>query len=262
MSPNIVLGPLLRYAGASDATVWVETDASCEVDVLVDGSSHRSYTFSVEDHHYALIRITGLKPGSSYEYSVALNDERAWPEVGDPFPPPVIRTIVPEGGLTLAFGSCRVSVPHEGPYTLKKSEDRRGQGWDALYALALRMQREPEEKWPDALLLLGDQIYADEVSMGTREFIRSRRDTEVLPGEEMAKFITRSRDPGRSSSSCPYSPKCLEGRCSRKFGCRILHSPGPTPSPAHAEYMLYLLHNGVGTSYLTSSGHSPCCGAG
>src|SRR5918995_6685211 len=25
-----------------------------------------------------------------------------------------------------------------------------------------------------------------------------------------SKFITRSRDPGPSSSSCPYSPKCVE----------------------------------------------------
>jgi hypothetical protein len=33
MSPNLNLGPLLRYAGVSDATVWVETDASCEVEV-------------------------------------------------------------------------------------------------------------------------------------------------------------------------------------------------------------------------------------
>ena len=67
MSPNLVLGPLLRYAGASDASVWVETDASCEVEVLVGGSSHRSYTFSVEDHYYSLVRITGLKPNSSHE---------------------------------------------------------------------------------------------------------------------------------------------------------------------------------------------------
>ena len=51
MSPNLVLGPLLRYAGASDATVWVETDASCEVEVFVEVSSHRSRTFEVEGHH-------------------------------------------------------------------------------------------------------------------------------------------------------------------------------------------------------------------
>src|SRR5829696_5378585 len=193
MSPNLVLGPLLRYAGASDATVWVETDASCEVEVLVGGSSHRSYTFSVEGHYYALVRITGLKPGSSHEYSVALNGESAWPEEGDPFPPPVIRTITSDDKLNLAFGSCRVSVPHEEPYTLKKSEDRRGHGRDALYALALRMRSQPSKEWPDALLLLGDQIYADEVSPGTRDFIRSRRNPNEPPGEEVADFEEYTR---------------------------------------------------------------------
>jgi hypothetical protein len=86
MSPNLVLGPLLRYAGARDATVWVETDAACEVEVLVGNSPHRSRTFEVEGHHYALIRVAGLEPGSSHEYAVALDGERVWPEEGDPFP--------------------------------------------------------------------------------------------------------------------------------------------------------------------------------
>src|SRR3712207_2335006 len=55
------------------------------------------------------------------------------------------------------------------------------------------MQHQSREEWPDALLLLGDQIYADEVSMGTREFIRSRRDTNELPGEEVADFEEYTR---------------------------------------------------------------------
>ncbi|HEV8223934.1 MAG TPA: alkaline phosphatase D family protein, partial [Rubrobacteraceae bacterium] len=193
MSPNLVLGPLLRYAGARDATVWVETDAACEVEVLVGNSPHRSRTFEVEGHHYALVRITDLKPDSSHEYAVGLDGERVWPEEGDPFPPPVIRTIAPDGKLALAFGSCRVSVPHEEPYTLQKSEDRPVHGQDALYALALRMQRQPAVMWPDALFLLGDQVYADEVSPGTREFIRSRRDPEKAPGEEVANFEEYTR---------------------------------------------------------------------
>jgi hypothetical protein len=206
MSPNLVLGPLLRYAGASDATVWVETDASCEVDVLVDSSSHRSRTFKVEGHHYALIRVAGLKPGSSYEYSVALNGERAWPEEGDPFPPPMIRTITSDDKLTLAFGSCRVSDPHEGSsYTLEKGKDRRGLGRDALYALAVRMQRGPEEEWPDALLLLGDQVYADEASMGTRDFIRSRRDPERPPSRST---LACSGTPGKTRPQGGYYPPC------------------------------------------------------
>ena len=192
MSPELVLGPLLRYTGERDATIWVETEIPCEVEVTVDSSSHRSRTFSVEGHHYALVLITGLTPGISYEYSVSLDGTLVWPKEDDHFPPPVIRTIEPDGRLTLAFGSCRVSVPHQVPYTKKRGVIARGTlgGYerDALYALALRMRRQPPERWPDALFLLGDQIYADEVSLGTREFIGSRRDPDKPPGEEVADF--------------------------------------------------------------------------
>ena len=199
MAPNLILGPLLRHVGSSDATVWVETDASCDVEVRLEGSSHRSSTFTVEGHHYALVRITDLEPGSSHEYSVRLDGEIVWPEPGYDFPAPTIRTIEPDGNLTLAFGSCRVSVPQEPPYTLKRGKIKRGGASghrferDALYVLALRMRGEPRESWPDALLLLGDQIYADEISRGTRDFIRSRRDTNEPPGEEVADFEEYTR---------------------------------------------------------------------
>src|SRR5918997_3000643 len=197
MAPDLILGPLLRHVGASDATVWVETDSSCEVEVMVGGSSHRSRTFSVEGHHYALVVITDLEPGSSYEYSVRLDGETAWPEPGYEFPAPFIRTIAPDDELTLVFGSCRVSVPHERPYTNRRGRFARGVGGgyerDVLYALALRMRDRSREEWPDALLLLGDQVYADEVSKGTLEFIRSRRDTEEPPGEEVADFEEYTR---------------------------------------------------------------------
>jgi hypothetical protein len=196
MSP-IILGPLLRHVGPSNATVWVETDAPCEVEVSAGRSAGRSRTFAVEDHHYALVVVTGLEPGSTHEYSVALDGEEIWPEPGSP--PSRIRTLVPDDELTLAFGSCRVSVPHEPPYTKKRGVIKRGAlsgqrfARDALYALAVRMRRQSPEEWPDALLLLGDQIYADEVSMGTREFIRSRRDPEEPPGEEVADFEEYTR---------------------------------------------------------------------
>jgi hypothetical protein len=57
---GLVLGPLLRYAGSTQATVWVETDAPCEV-VVLDG---RQRTFSVEGHHYALVVLRDLEEGS------------------------------------------------------------------------------------------------------------------------------------------------------------------------------------------------------
>ncbi len=194
MAKELVLGPLLRYAGAHDATIWVETDSECEVEVRADGASHGSRTFRVEGHHYALVRVTGLEPGSSYEYSVALDGKKVWPEEDGPFPPSVIRTMEPDGKLTLAFGSCRVTAPHEPPYTLERSIVRKFGYYerDALYALSCEMRREPPESWPDALLLLGDQVYADEVSAGTRDFVRSRRgsrlDPRDPPQDEVADF--------------------------------------------------------------------------
>jgi hypothetical protein len=189
--PNLILGPLLRYTGESDATVWVETDGPCEVEVVAGGSSHRARTFHVEGHYYALVRVVDLEPGTYYEYSVVLDGEQRWPEADAGFPPSFIRTIDPQRPFRLAFGSCRITLPQKPPYTLKKDQDKRGRGADALYALAEAMRHElpPEtDAWPDALLLLGDQVYADEVSLGTLEFIRSRRNPKDGPGETVANF--------------------------------------------------------------------------
>jgi hypothetical protein len=189
MAPELTLGPLLRYAGETDATVWVETDASCEVEVL----GHRAHTFEIEGHHYALVQITDLEPGNAYEYEVSLDGEKVWPDRAGDFPPCVIRTISSDGRLNLSYGSCRVSVPHEAPHTLLADAHKDGHERDALQALALRMMGEPHERWPDALILLGDQIYADEVSEGALEFIRSRRDTDGGPGEQVADFEEYTR---------------------------------------------------------------------
>ena len=182
--PQLVLGPVLRYVDETDATLWVETDGACEVEVL----GHTSRTFEVAGHHYALVQVRDLSPGASVEYEVRLDGERRWPEEGSRFPPSRIQTPTPDAEAKLIFGSCRVAVPHEPPYTLRKDQDSRGREIDALYALALRMCEQPPEEWPTRLLLLGDQVYADEVSPGTKRFIHSRRSTDEPPGEQVADF--------------------------------------------------------------------------
>jgi hypothetical protein len=184
--PALVLGPLLRYVGERCATFWVETDGPCEVSVL--GTSQR--TFHVCGHHYALVRVHDLDPGAEYTYEVQLDGEQVWPITESQLPPSRFRTLSPTNAhsLEIAFGSCRVAVPSEPPYTLTRDEDERGREHDALRALAVRMSKEPCETWPDLLLLLGDQVYADEVSPATREFIRSRRDTSEPPGEIALTF--------------------------------------------------------------------------
>jgi len=187
---DLVLGPLLRYVNETEATVWVETDAPCEVEVL----GHRSRSFCVEGHHYAIVAVRGLEPGGTYEYEVALDGERRWPDPALDVPPSTIRTIDPDGRLEIAFGSCRVAVPHVPPYTLTKDEDpEHGREIDALYALARRMRSTPRSKWPLVLLNIGDQVYVDEDAPQTRAFIRSRRDVSRPPGEEVLDFEEYTR---------------------------------------------------------------------
>ena len=167
--PSLVLGPLLRYVGETEAVLWVETDSACEVEIL--GSRER--TFCVCDHHYALVCCGDLEPGSWHEYEVKLDGERVWPR-DDGFPASAFHTYPKEKPLQIAFGSCRVAAPHEPPFSLKKDQDPRGREIDALRTMALRMREEPRERWPDVLLMLGDQVYADEVSPSTQAFIETQ----------------------------------------------------------------------------------------
>jgi hypothetical protein len=186
---RLVLGPLLRYVGETDAVIWLETDRPCEAEVF--GTSER--TFQVEGHHYALVRVEGLAPGSWHEYEVRLDGELVWPERDSPFPPSRFRTYPKDGPLQVCFGSCRVSAPHEPPWTLTRDEDPRGREADALHALALRMTKQPPERWPDVLLMLGDQVYADEVSLETSIFMESRRDLSKPPGTRVMDFEEYTR---------------------------------------------------------------------
>ncbi len=188
---NLVLGPVLRHVGETDATVWVETDEPCEVEVL----GHAEETFCVAGHHYALVGVDGLEPKTRTEYEVALDGERCWPLPDDRFPPSVVNTVDAARPLRILFGSCRVACPHHPPYTLEKDEDPRGRGHDALIVLTEEMRGDEGERahWPDLLLLLGDQVYADEVSPKTLEYIRRTRGTERPPGEEVLTYEEYTR---------------------------------------------------------------------
>ena len=195
---TLVLGPLLRYAGTEDATIWVETDAACRVEARIQGADACSrHTFSVSGHHYALLHCEGLTPDDTAPYEIFLDGEKVWPEPDSRFPPSVVHTHSgKEGSKTrILFGSCRIAAPHQPPHSLRKDEHPDGREVDSLVAVAQRMadpQSDPDD-WPHALLLLGDQVYADEVSPEVKEFIRSRRDPEVPPGETIADFEEYTR---------------------------------------------------------------------
>jgi len=186
--PDLVLGPLLRYVGENEAVIWVETDVPCEVEVL----GTREQTFRVAGHHYALVCCGDLRPGSWHEYEVRLDGERVWP-IDDGFPPSAFHTYPKEEPLEVVFGSCRVAAPHEPPYSLRKDQHERGREVDSLRTLAERMCDEPRERWPDVLLMIGDQVYADEVSPATRSFVETRRDQGEAPDDCVVDFEEYTR---------------------------------------------------------------------
>ncbi|MGA9746566.1 MAG: alkaline phosphatase D family protein [Nocardioides sp.] len=178
----LVLGPLLRHVATTTATVWVETAAAGSVTVRAGGRSWSARTFGVHGHHYALVMVDGLEPGTRTAYDVAVDDARVWPPEDSAFPPSVIPTLTPDKPLKLMFGSCRTSVSH----------DQRGNlthGVDALRALARGLAAHSgADRWPDLVLFLGDQVYADETTDEMHAFIESRRSIDEPPGKELKDY--------------------------------------------------------------------------
>ncbi|MFD8466948.1 alkaline phosphatase D family protein [Streptomyces cyaneofuscatus] len=184
------LGPLLRYVdweSGSAATVWVEVSRPCTVEVrCADGASGVSPTFAVGGHHYALVVVEGLTPGTTTAYEVLVGERRVWPPEDSRLPPSTITTppvgaAVAEGhGVRVSFGSCRwAAAPGDGHDPV---------GPDALVTLAARLAADPAAERPDVLLLLGDQVYADETSAATRRRLAKRRDLREPPGAEVADY--------------------------------------------------------------------------
>nr|WP_255426700.1 alkaline phosphatase D family protein [Pseudonocardia sp. C8] len=164
--------------------VWVQTEQACRVEVLGCAAD----TFEVAGLHYAIVVVTGLEPDTRYPYEVHLDGERVWPRPGSPFPPSVIATRGPstERHQRIVFGSCRY---------VKLADPRRARryGLDALDSYATRMVAQPPEEWPTVLLLLGDQVYADELTPYTRRRIARRGGRHPdWPDDEIVGFTEYS----------------------------------------------------------------------
>jgi hypothetical protein len=190
--PELLLGPLLRYVDEDTATVWVETDRPCEVEVCCEpgpeaspgrgrsaGGSAR--TWQVAGHHYALVTVVGLEPGTETPYRVLLDGTQVWPLPDGALPPSTIRTLGADGSDTVrvAFGSCR--------WAARPADSHHDSvGPDALEALARQVAAGGET--PDVLLLLGDQVYADETSPNLRRRLAARRELTEPPWSQVADY--------------------------------------------------------------------------
>ncbi|MEU1759296.1 alkaline phosphatase D family protein [Micromonospora sp. NPDC005257] len=196
---RLLIGPLLRRVVDTRATVWVETSSPAVVTVrTADGATGSAPTFSAYDHHYAIVVVTGLTPDSTTTYDVLIDDEVAWPLPESSFPPSVIRTRALDDAdqpVRLLFGSCRETTQHSTARRLPP---------DALDAYARRVMATPDQAvLPDLLVLLGDQVYADETSPTVRRLLKRRRKrpkdapaTQVVSFDEYTKLYLESwRDP-------------------------------------------------------------------
>jgi PhoD-like phosphatase len=180
VTDSLLLGPLLRYVDETSAAIWVKTGHRCVVVVRMGDRSWSAPTFTVHGHHYALVDVDGLETGSTSTYTVEIEGVQVWPEPGSEYPPSRIATIEAGHKLRLAFGSCRKSAPHD-------EENTETYGVDAMRAYALHMMSD-DEGWPDLILLLGDQVYADETSDEMQQFIAARRDIDEPPGVELKDY--------------------------------------------------------------------------
>ncbi|MCF2529647.1 alkaline phosphatase D family protein [Yinghuangia soli] len=181
---DLLLGPVLRYAGRTSATVWLETDGPGEVAVECEDAVGKASTWSVFGRHYALVVVEGLAPGRTRPYRVRLDGRQVWPPHPSVFPDSVIRTAGDaDAPQRIAFGSCRWSRPPN-----RGDEGERHLDPDVLDTLALQLARGTPDELPDALLLLGDQVYADEVSHAMRDRLARRRGTQRPPGSQVRDF--------------------------------------------------------------------------
>ncbi len=172
--PGLVLGPLLRGARPDELSVWVETDSPCTVEVYGNSAS----TFSVAGHHYGLVPIPPMAPGTT-TYEVRLDGALVWPEPPAQEWRPRI-SIGPDHRFTIMAGSCRQQAPE--PLWFRRSTSGFGDlGPDALATLASEI-RDRGRTPPDLLLLTGDQVYADEQHRSVRAGLERRRGGPPPPG--------------------------------------------------------------------------------
>ena len=178
----LLLGPLLRHVDPVSATVWVETDRPCEVEVLGRRASARSASAAT---------TTRWSWSRSSSRAARRRTRCSWTATGvaaarvrssrqpDPHPGTGRRTFRPP------------SAPAAGADHAEHSEGSRRTrstptpaGWPAAAA----------DQWPDALVLLGDQVYADELTKETTPPLhRRRRHPRRAPADEVADFEEYTR---------------------------------------------------------------------
>ncbi len=163
---QLSVGPLVRAVTPDSVTIWTEWTHPCETTLHVTPANQTSeqtanpltvcsHTLTIGNHHYALLRLGDLQPSTWYDYHIACKTDE-----GEQATAPAASALKqcfraldpPEAGnaLRLAYGSCRK------PSTVEPD------ALNAFGAWLIERFDERETAWPHLLLLIGDQIYADD----------------------------------------------------------------------------------------------------
>lgn len=181
------VGPLVRATSPDHVAIWTEWTQPGEVLLQATPANHeheiksfRSRTITVGERHYAISRLTGLQAATWYTYQISgtMQDTQQIlsPATESPIPVQCFRTFdLPNAGnaLRLAYGSCRKLSTQEP---------------DALNAFGFWLRNsmdQRETKWPHLLLLIGDQIYAD-------DYMARRKRTQPLSPNTSQKEAYRT----------------------------------------------------------------------
>jgi alkaline phosphatase D len=175
---QILSGPMVGQVQLRDAIIWVQTSKSsnAKVTYLAEGSDamiteSKEITTNEEGHFIATFYLTGLQPGTKYNYKVWINNKL------QSFPYPLsfttqshwqYRTDPPM--FSFVAGSCA--------YVNDPDYDRPGKGYGSHY----HIYKTIDSMKPDFMLWLGDNTYLREGDFESREGIYHRQShTRTLP---------------------------------------------------------------------------------
>lgn len=168
--PDLRVGPLVRAVSPDSIIIWAELTAAETVTLLVyaNGIEDAPQTISqkstmVGGHHYVTLELQHLQPATWYTYQLFAASTGKELALAPASPvTQCFRTLAPPSSaqtspLRVAYGSCRKAEANQP---------------DALSALGYWLSEHFEQReteWPHLLLLIGDQIYADEPSVSLRQ---------------------------------------------------------------------------------------------
>ncbi len=189
---QLLVGPIVRATNTASVVIWVELSHACIITLRTapytdqenEAGSVSVHTITVGGRHYAAPQLHGLQPATWYRYELFTEDGT----LTDPSSPLLqcFRTLdhveidaeraQQRASLRFIYGSCR---------KLDRAAD---DTFNALGAWLLRHFEQREQAWPHLLLLIGDQIYADEPPS---QFMELRQD--ISADDRMTIFTAFAR---------------------------------------------------------------------